>query len=150
MDIALMINEFLKDKQELKTFDDELNIVEGQIVLWKFANIPQPTTEELEALIPAIEASQVLAARKVTLKTAGAKDRAMCENTLDLIAGFNRERVLTAEQITSMQTTFATINAYLKANRPSSAKPLIEAITPDNDLVTQEMKDLILDELKEA
>lgn len=69
---------------------------------------------------------------------------------LDLVAGFNIDRQLTAEQITTMQTTFAPIMALLQAGRPTSAKPLIEAITPDGTIVTQAMKDAILSEYTRA
>lgn len=49
MDIALCINEYLKDKSEMRDIqNDYLNIVDGQIHTWAFANIQQPTQEELE------------------------------------------------------------------------------------------------------
>lgn len=51
MDIALCINEFLKGKEEFRDIqNDYLNIVDGQIHTWAFANIQQPTSEELEAI----------------------------------------------------------------------------------------------------
>ena len=49
MDIALIINEYLKEKDILRTEDDSLNIVDNQIYSWNFVNIPCPTAEELEA-----------------------------------------------------------------------------------------------------
>lgn len=55
MDIAILINEYLKDKHELRTEDDCVNIVEGSIARWDFANIPCPTQEELEALAPVVD-----------------------------------------------------------------------------------------------
>jgi len=57
MDIALLINEYLKDKKELRDFEnDSLNVVDNQIMEWSFSNIPQPTMEELEALQESVQA----------------------------------------------------------------------------------------------
>lgn len=150
-DIAVLINEYLKGKELLRNYEnDSINIVDGNIHSWSFANIPQPTVDELVALVPIVNSAKTLTARKEALKAAGLKDRQMCEDALNLIAGFNRERVLTAQQITDMQTTFSAINAMLKDNRPSSAKALIQAIVPDGTLITAEMKQLILEELAGA
>jgi hypothetical protein len=74
----------------------------------------------------------------------GRAARAACENVLDLIAGFNLDRELTFEQITEMQTLFSNPERALRASRPSTAKVLIQAITPDGVLVTQQMKDLCI------
>lgn len=55
MDIALCINEYLKDKQELRDLvNDSINIVDNQIYSWNFTNIPQPTKEELDAIAATI------------------------------------------------------------------------------------------------
>lgn len=75
----------------------------------------------------------------------GAKARQACQSVLDLVAGYNLDNDLTAEQITSMQTTFSTIFQLLLANRPSSAKALINAIDPDGVIVTTQMKQDCLD-----
>jgi hypothetical protein len=57
MDIALLINEYLKGKEDLRDFEnDSLNIVDNQIMEWSFANIPQLTMEELEALQEIVQA----------------------------------------------------------------------------------------------
>ena len=57
MDIHIIINEFLKDKQELIDFvNDSYNIVDNQIFRWGFTNIPQPTQEELEIIRIKIQA----------------------------------------------------------------------------------------------
>lgn len=81
-------------------------------------------------------------------KETGKAIRKVCESVLDLIAGYNIESNLTAEQVTELENTFSTIAMYLRANRPFSAKPLIEAIVPDETLVTTEMKTAILKELE--
>jgi hypothetical protein len=79
----------------------------------------------------------------------GANARKACIDALDVIAGYNLDRVLSAEQITQMQSTFGTIQSALMTNRPSSAKALITAITPDGVLVSEAMKEDILEVLKD-
>jgi hypothetical protein len=74
----------------------------------------------------------------------GKAARAVCEDVLDLVAGFNLDRELTAQQITSMQSALSQIEMALRASRPKTAKSLISAMAPDGVLVTQEMKDLCL------
>jgi hypothetical protein len=57
MEIALLINEYLKDKTALRDIEnDSLNVVDNQIVSWNFTNIPIPSAEDLEALVPVVEA----------------------------------------------------------------------------------------------
>jgi hypothetical protein len=149
-DLALLIEEYLADKSELRDPEnDELNISEGRIVRWGFANIPQPTRGELVALIPIVELKQ---SKNSTLEgriNAGKAAREACEKCLDLVAGVNLERSLTAEQITQMQTTFSSIQSALMTSRPSSAKALISAIVPDEVIVTAEMKEILLEILAE-
>lgn len=150
-DISLLINEYLLGKELLRDYEnDSLNTVNNQIYSWSFANIPQPTVDDFLALINPMKARIAKEALVKTLKESGKKDREMCENVLNLIGGFNRTRILTNEQITQMQSTFSTIQLLLQASRPSSAKALIQAIVPDDVLVTIEMKNLILEELAEA
>ena len=74
--------------------------------------------------------------------------RRVCSGVLDLIAGYNLDRSLTSAQIDSLKSTFSNIKTYLQDNQPWAAKVLIEAIEPDGILVTQEMKNDVLDELK--
>ena len=59
MDIVLIVNEYLKDKQDLIDHEnDSINIVDNQIVSWNFKNIPCPIIQHGEipgvAAIPAI------------------------------------------------------------------------------------------------
>ena len=75
----------------------------------------------------------------------GKNIRLLCENILDLLAGFNIERALTKEQIDQMAVTFGNIQALLNVKRPISAKPLIEAIEPDGVLVTHPLDDKLQD-----
>lgn len=75
----------------------------------------------------------------------GAAAKTACENVLNLIAGFNLDRLLTAQQISDMQALFSNIESALRASRPTTAKALIQAMTPDEDLVTTEMKELCIE-----
>ena len=108
------------------------------------------TLKVLEAAAPVHDAKVAQAQAKSARKELGRQARRVCEDVLDIIAGFNLERTLTAEQITTMQSTFAAIDANLRASRPWSAKPLIEAISPDEVLVTTEMKTELLEVFTEA
>jgi hypothetical protein len=104
----------------------------------------------LESSAAAWDVKVAAQAVKNSRKNAGKAARKVCEDVIDLIAGFNLERSLTTEQITQMQSTFADANALLKNNQPWGAKAAIEAITPDGTLVTQEMKDAALAEFAES
>lgn len=149
-DIVLLINEYLSDKQHLKDIDNDcINIVNGRIYEWNYVNIPQPSIDELVALAPIVASKQQAEASKQAKLQAGKKAREACLKCLDIIAGYNLEQELTAEQITEMQTTFAPIQTALMTSRPSTAKALITALTPDGILVSQELKDLVLAELAE-
>lgn len=75
----------------------------------------------------------------------GKEARITCEQVLDLIAGYNFDRQLTIPQITEMQQKFATIESALKSGRAVYAKQLINSLTVDEILVTQEMKVLCLE-----
>jgi hypothetical protein len=107
---------------------------------WRFENVTPPTVDELYDLIEPTKASLEAARVKNERIARGKEDRQKCENALDLIAGYNRERTLTIEQITQMQQTFAQAEALLRANRPDFAKQVIQAIQPDGTLITSEMK----------
>lgn len=93
--------------------------------------------EELKALS---ETSQ----RTSDLIEQGQITRMRCDKALSLITGYNQDRELTSEQITSMQTTFAPILSALMVGRPNSAAALVEAVEPDGVLVTEQMKADIL------
>lgn len=140
--LALVISEYLKDKQVSES--DSLNvqlIANGDASGWRFENVPFPGLEALEALLPAVEASALAEATRQARIAAGAAARQACQNVLDLIAGFNLEQELTLEQISLMQQNFELAERALRAGRPSLAKGAIQLITPDDVIVTQEMKD---------
>ena len=72
-----------------------------------------------------------------------------CEACLELIAGFNITRSLTAAQKDSMATTYAPLLEALNQKRPGKFKSLVEGLTPDGTLVTDQMKTELLEELAE-
>lgn len=149
VDISLVIGEYLIGKELLRDEEDSLNIVDNKIFSWDFKNIPMPTRIELAQLVAPMNVKIANALRKKELLEAGKKAREVCTQCLDTIAGFNLSRSLTVEQITEMQSTFSQIQMALMTSRPSTAKFLIGAITVDGVLVTQEMKDDVLELLTE-
>lgn len=148
-DIALLIEKYLSDKSALRDFEnDSINIVEGYIHTWNFKNIPQPTLDELIALIPVVQLEQEELKRKQDLIALGKKSREACDKALDLIAGYNLTNTLTDTQITEMTTTFSPIVMALSVHkRPNLAKSLISAITPDGTVITEQMKADLLEVL---
>jgi len=84
---------------------------------------------------------------KSVRKELGKRAREACLGALDVVAGWNLERELTTDQVDQMTSSFSTILQLLQSNRFSSARAAIVEITPDGTLVTQEMKDEILEQL---
>jgi hypothetical protein len=74
----------------------------------------------------------------------GKKARQCCQEVLDLVAGYNLTRELTAEQITQMTTDLAQPLQALQLNRPTTARTLLSVMTPDDVLTTQEMFDDVM------
>lgn len=149
VDIATLIGEYLVGKESLRDPEDSLNIVDNIIFSWSFINIPAPTRHELALLVEPLKIKNDSIKRKKDLLDAGAKARVACVSCLDLIAGFNLSRSLTAEQITQMQSTFSQIQMALMTSRPSTAKFLINAIEVDGILLTTQMKSDVLELLQE-
>lgn len=75
----------------------------------------------------------------------GAQARAITDELLDTIAGFNIENNLTSEQIDQLQTDHGSMLNALQAMRPALFKTMLLTVTPDGVLVTQDMKDELLD-----
>lgn len=124
---------------------DDVEVVTQEYVPPVYETIEVPAEYEVEIvdITEEINAANALAERKAK----GSAARKVCTGALDLIAGYNLERELTAEQITQMQSTFGSIQSALMTSRPSSAKVLIEAIVPDDVIVTADMKAEILNVL---
>lgn len=127
---------FLPERQ-VPTYDENGQPVQDENGDPVMETLPAEFTSEIIDITAQVEAENA----KQSRLSAGKQAREACQATLDLIAGYNLERNLTAEQITSMQTTFGTIHQLLMASRPSSAKALIAAIEPDGVIVTQAMID---------
>ncbi len=70
--------------------------------------------------------------------------RSLTNRIMNMIIGFNSERSLTKEQLDDMEVSFAPILSKLLVFRPDTAKDLIELISPDGILVTEEMKSELL------
>lgn len=67
-----------------------------------------------------------------------------CKRALAYITGYNETRELSPEQITQMQITFSNIFNLLIANRPNSARGLVELIEVDGTIVTEQLKNGVL------
>lgn len=78
-------------------------------------------------------------------KALGRQSRLISEEILDIVAGHSIQNNLNPAQKDQMEVDFASILQALKVNRPKKAKALILAVQPDGVLVTQEMKDEILE-----
>jgi len=145
-DISLLISEYLKGKDLLRDPEnDSINIVNGNIHSWSFSKIPQPTADELVALIALLNIKNAEAKRTSDLLALGKKSREACDKALDLISGHNQLTALTDIQITEMTTVFAPIVMALSVHkRPNLAKTLITAIVPDEVTITTQMKNDLL------
>jgi hypothetical protein len=102
-----------------------------------------------QAAVQAYDAAKAAKAQSEALIAAGAKADADCKRVLHLIGGFNLQPSRTQEQINGMVSTFGPIVQALTLGRPGVAKAMIQAITPDGTVVTQAMKDLALEQLKD-
>jgi hypothetical protein len=103
-------------------------------------HVPDDFTVEITDITATYEAEQ----RRASLQLEGRNSRLCCEEIMDYIGGYNLSQAFTTEQITSMISTFSTINTYLKAYMPRSAKPLIAALEV-SPIVSQVLKDDIAD-----
>lgn len=109
---------------------------------------------EAEEFISAIEtksAELTLKYDKQELREAKIKQgelySTVSKRVLNLIAGYNLSSELTIEQIDQMELTFSDIKNALNNSRPDKAFALISAAVPDGTLVTQDLKDDIIEEL---
>jgi hypothetical protein len=144
-DASMIISEYLKDKPT--TDDDSINVdlfMNGQGG-WRFAQVPAPTWNELFILIEPLKNKIQKENFILQMQKIGERDELVCRKVLNLIAGFNRTRTLTFEQITEMQTLFKNTESALRSNRPDFALTFINQIEVDGILVTQQMKDLCIE-----
>jgi len=144
-DAAALVGAFLEGKQTTENDSVNVDLFLSGGPGWRFEFTPPPSIDDLYSLIPTVKAKIEAQQVKETRIARGAADRAKCQNVLDLIAGYNRERALSIPQITQMQQTFAQAESLLRASRPDFAKQAIQAIQPDGVLVTEQMKQDALD-----
>ena len=78
-------------------------------------------------------------------KKKGSGARKICTEILDIIAGYNIENSLSTAQKDGLEASYGPIVQALTINRPMKAKPLLVAVPVDGTIVTQEMKDEILE-----
>lgn len=102
-----------------------------------------------QAAVQAYDQALAAKAQADALIAAGAKADADCKRVLHLIGGLNLQPSRTQEQINSMVASLGPVVQALSLGRPGVAKSLILAIQPDGVVVTQQMKDLALDQLKD-
>lgn len=85
-------------------------------------------------------------AEKNERKIEGSGIKNLCDDLLSIVASHVRRNNLTPQQITDLKTTHADIFTLLKDCSPLSARTLIENITIDGTLITQDMHtDLMLE-----
>lgn len=125
------------DPKQFQTVVIEAAVYEDRIKYYDVLKVPA------EFVVTITDVTLELNAEKARLEKMlkGREAREVCEKVLDVIAGWNLSRVLTAAQIDQMEVTFADIESALSKGRPWKAKPLIQAIVVDDVLVTQAMKD---------
>lgn len=141
------LNSWFESQKENKSFGentwDEVILAEDGVTVLNTIHHVADYTYTIED----ITAQVTKEARRNELLELGRMDKQKCDNALLIIGGINRDRVLTADQINQMQSQFGTIETLLKSGRPTTAKSLVQALTPDGDLITQEMKELVTAEL---
>lgn len=97
MDISILINEYLKGKELLKTPDDSLNIVNNQIASWDFKNIPIPSAADLAACEVIVLANQAREAKLAQISALEAQitprriREAMLTNNYTFISGIEAQ-----------------------------------------------------------
>jgi len=134
---------FIKDISVLlkRCGNDEIN---GQSVLNRIYN---DKSDSNLALLNCIETEETKFKSETSLKLikenkiqTGIAIRNVCQTALDLIAGYNVANSLSEAQVDSMQSTFAEIEKSLKSSRPKKAKVLIQAVSVDGTIITEQMK----------
>ena len=147
-DLIQAIDEYVKQFPNSRTEDDELN-ADTIIHRWGFPNIPKPTYAELivhyqNALA---KTSEVLV--RQNLIESGKRMRQSCENVLNLVAGYNNTNLASDTDKTQMSITFAPIVQQLLIIRPGQAKKLITAVDTTGNIYLENLKQILLAELKE-
>jgi phage gp37-like protein len=119
--------------------DENGNVTTIEAVVVRYANLKAEYVITTEDITAQYEAEQALSA----LIQAGEKDAKCCQEVRALIGGYNRYKNLTNEQLQLMLSTYANINFALQNQMPLTAKTMINLISVDDVITTQELKDLI-------
>lgn len=145
-DIVYLVSLYLRtfDESLIDIDNDSYNIFNGKIARWSFKNIPMPTNEELVALIGVVKEAKERDERLNKRMQIGSVTDQACIDAFKYIQGANFDRKLTSEQKTTMATLFAPALSAINVRRPGVLKSYIESITPDEILITNEMKNDIL------
>lgn len=130
--------------EELKAIAIEVTQVDVNGEMRDQYKIPSEFSYEIEDITLEVE-KQDRIAQKIAI---GQITDKACNDAFMLIQGYNIERQLTSAQKTEMTTLFMPALQAIQVRRPSQLKQYIQSITPDGVLVTQEMKDDILELLK--
>ena len=107
----------------------------------------QERLELLESSLASFKDKESAKKIKSDRKEKGKLARQACEEVLEVVAGFNIERSLTKEQKDQMESENADLLQALMSKRPGKFKSLMVAKVPDGVLLTQEMKDEVLEVL---
>lgn len=137
--------EQLEEKNELGEIIKPYQPAWTEIIPAVIETIPAEFSYEIEDITEQYNFEQ----KKIGLINKGNSFLQSCQNCLSIIGAYNDDRGLTVEQITQMATSFAQIESTLNRRMPKTSKQLIANINPDGILVTEELKNLLLDELKE-
>lgn len=127
----------LIESEEDRTIQEASDGVEAVIV--RYANLKAEYVITTEDITAQYEAEQNLKA----LISSGENDFKCCQEVRYLIGGYNRYKNLTNEQLQLMLSTYANINFALQNQMPLTAKTMINLISVDDVITTQELKDLI-------
>lgn len=142
---SLSINSWGKPEREIVALSEAYD--EADILSTRTEEIDGVTTEyvtlkaeyviEVEDITEAYNAEQAL---QQTLAN-GQRAEAACKQVKAYVTGYNMSRSMTSEEVSSFVATFGTIQLVLDANRPNTARVLIEAVSVDGAVVTQTLKD---------
>jgi len=147
--IQELIEKYLEDKALLRDPEnDSINIVNNRIYSWGFANIPVPTLGDLAAITTNYRQEKIKKDRIANKILIGQITDKACNDAFTYIQGANVDRNLTSAQKTEMATLFAPALQAIQVKRPGQLKAYIASITPDEVLITTEMKEDLLEILK--
>lgn len=134
---------------ELGLYDPTRQVLVPSILRQIISNKDDTTIESIRTSASLKKLNKDAEDARMNRKARGQKVRELSQSILDVVAGHNLETLKTSEDIATMKATFGTIQELLMANQPFTAKPLIQALTPDA-LVTAELLSEVLAEYDKA